>query len=162
MILLWLLPVAAILHIVEEFIFPGGFASWYRNYRVSLAASFTSRYFIIVNVILVVLCTLPLLLDVLTGIALWLSMAAVVFFNSFFHIWSTFKTRRYSPGVVTSLVLYIPLPVYGFWYFLSSGSTSIEQAGTSCTVGIVYWLFASLNHKRRAKASSTTDSREAT
>ena len=70
MILLWLLPLAAILHIIEEFVFPGGFAAWYRNYKVSLAASFTARYLVIVNVILVVLCTLPLLKDALNGIAL--------------------------------------------------------------------------------------------
>jgi hypothetical protein len=72
MILLWLLPLAAILHIVEEFVFPGGFAAWYRNYQVLLAASFTSRYLVIVNVVLVVLCILPRLLDSLNGIAFWL------------------------------------------------------------------------------------------
>jgi hypothetical protein len=155
MILFWLLPLAAILHIVEEFVFPGGFAAWYRNYQASLAASFTSRYLVIVNVVLVVLCILPLLLDSLNGVALWLSMAAVVFFNSFFHIRSAIKTKRYSPGVVTSVFVYIPLVIYGNWYFLTSGRTSIEQEVVSFAVGIGYWVFASFHHSRRARILSS-------
>jgi len=162
MILLWLLPLAAILHIIEEFVFPGGFAAWYRNYKVSLAGSFTARYLVIVNVVLVVLCTLPLLMDPLNGIALWLSMAAVVFFNSFFHIRSVIKTKKYSPGVVTSVFVYIPLTTFGYWFFLSSGRTSTEQAVASSAIGIGYWIFASLNHRRRARASSTTKPGDAT
>jgi hypothetical protein len=155
MILLWLLPLAAILHIIEEFVFPGGFAAWYRNYKASLAPSFTSRYLIIVNVVLVVMCTLPLLLNPLNGIALWLSMAAVVFFNSFFHIRSVIKTKKYSPGVATSVLMYVPLTSFGYWFFLTTGRTSIEQAVASFAIGIGYWIFASWNHRRRARISST-------
>jgi hypothetical protein len=150
-VLLWLLPMAAILHIVEEFAFPGGFTAWYRNYKHSVASSFTAKYLINVNVLLVVLCILPLILDVRNSVALWLSMAAVVFFNAFFHIRGAVVERRYVPGVVSSVVLYIPVALFGFWYFLSVQKVPVEQAIVSGSIGVGYWLFSSFNHKRRAK-----------
>jgi hypothetical protein len=154
-ILLWLLPSAAILHIIEEFAFPGGFTAWYRNYKISVSSSFTVRYLISINIILVVLCVLPLMLDASNGIALWLTMASVVFFNAFFHIRGMVRTRTYIPGVVSSIIFYIPLAIYGYWYFLSSQKVSVEQAIASGIVGVGYWLFSSFNHKRRAKKLGT-------
>lgn len=41
---LWWGPlVAAVLHILEEFVYPGGFAQWDRLYRPQIAGSITSR-----------------------------------------------------------------------------------------------------------------------
>jgi hypothetical protein len=154
MTIFWLLPIAAILHIIEEFAFPGGFASWYRTYKSSIATSFTSRYLIMVNIVLVVLCLLPLALGPLEGIALWLSMASVVFFNAFFHLRAALKTRKYSPGMVTSGLVYIPLSIYGYWYLLTSHMTTVQQAIASGSIGIGYWLFSSYNHRRRARQAS--------
>ncbi len=151
MILLWLLPISAVLHIIEEFAFPGGFTAWYRNYKQSVSASFTAKYLIKINLILIVFTVLPLLLNARNGIAIWLSVASVVFFNAFFHIGGVLRTKKYVPGVITSILIYIPLTVYGYWYFLSSQKVSIEQAIVSGSFGIVYWLFTSYNHKRRAK-----------
>ena len=150
-ILLWLLPSAAIIHIVEEFVFPGGFTVWYRNYKHTVSPSFTVKYLVNVNVLLVVLCLLPLVLDVLNRDALWLSMASVVFVNAFFHIRGAIVEKRYVPGVVSSIVIYIPLALYGYWYFLSVEKVAIEQAVVSGCVGVGYWLFSAFNHRRRAK-----------
>jgi hypothetical protein len=155
-ILLWLLPAAAGLHIVEEFLFPGGFGSWYRSYKQSVSTSFTPRYLVMINIILVVLCILPLLMDAMTGIALWLTMASVVFVNALFHVRGSLTSRKYSPGVVTSVLLYIPLSVYGYWYFLTTHQAPIEQGIASFAGGLCYWWLSSINHKRRAKAISRT------
>lgn len=151
MSLFWLLPLAAIMHIIEEFVFPGGFAAWYRRYKASVSSSFTPGYLIVVNVLLVAFCSLPLALDTSNAIAIWLSMASVVFVNAIFHIRGIIALRTYSPGVITSIVLYLPLPVYGYWYFLSHHQTSGIQALTSGATGMLYWWFSSFNHKRRAK-----------
>ncbi|HVO72448.1 MAG TPA: HXXEE domain-containing protein [Ignavibacteriaceae bacterium] len=158
MYLLWLLPISAALHITEEFVFPGGFTAWYRNYKQSVSSSFTARYLININLILIILCILPLFLDEIQAVALWLSMASVVFFNAFFHIGAYIRTKKYVPGIVTSILIYIPMALYGYWYFLSSGKVSIEQAITSGSIGIIYLFFSAYNHKRRAKKlSSSTD-----
>jgi hypothetical protein len=43
---------AASVHIVEEFIFPGGFSEWYRRYRSAAAVSFTRRFAVGINPLL--------------------------------------------------------------------------------------------------------------
>ena len=151
MILFYLLPAAALLHIVEEFVFPGGFGTWYRNYKQDLSASFTAKYLVVINVILVLLCLLPLVLELATAVALWLTMASVVFFNALFHVRGTVRFGRYSPGVVTSVLVYIPLALYGYWYFLSMHLAPPEQGIASLASGLLYWWLSSLNHKRRSQ-----------
>lgn len=153
MIILWLLPLFAILHIVEEFVYPGGFLEWYRNYKSSIAPSFTVKYIVVINLILIILCILPFAFDIRHAISLWLSMASVIFFNALFHIKGVIKLKRYSPGIITSLLLYIPLTIYGYWFALSNNLASIETAISSFIVGVIYVWFSSFNHGRRAKKS---------
>ena len=52
----WAPLAAAGLHIVEEFVFPGGFAAWERRYRSDIRTSLTTRYLAIVNVLFLILC----------------------------------------------------------------------------------------------------------
>jgi hypothetical protein len=51
----WLPLIAAGLHIVEEFVFPGGFTAWYRSYRRQ-ARRITPRFLVIVNAGLLLAC----------------------------------------------------------------------------------------------------------
>jgi hypothetical protein len=44
----WALLGAVILHIFEEFVYPGGFVAWYRRYRVD-ASRITTRFLVIIN-----------------------------------------------------------------------------------------------------------------
>ncbi|MEP7000621.1 MAG: hypothetical protein ABI969_09095, partial [bacterium] len=59
---LWLPAIAVSAHLFEEFVWPGGFAAWYRRYWPQRAASVTTRLLVIVNVILVARALLPPLL----------------------------------------------------------------------------------------------------
>lgn len=151
MIIFWLLPASAALHIVEEFIFPGGFTAWYKDYMKDVSSSFTTRYLVIINVVLIVFCILPLFMDTLQGASLWLIVASIVTFNSFFHIKGTYDLKKYSPGVITSVFLYIPLTIYGYIYLITTNKASVETALASAIMGIGYWVFSYFNHKRRAK-----------
>ncbi len=154
MTLFWLLPVAAILHITEEFIFPGGFVAWYRNYRHAVSSSITATYLVVVNAIFVIACLLPFALGPLRGVALWLTMASVVFVNALFHIRGSIQTGQYSPGVVTSVLMYIPLSIYGYWFLLSKHYASAGTAVSSALIGMGYWWVSSFNHRRRARKAS--------
>lgn len=153
MVILWLLPIFVILHIVEEFVYPGGFLQWYRNYKSEISPSFTVRYIAAINLILFILCMIPLSLDLPHAISLWLSMASVVFFNALFHIRAVIKLKRYSPGTITSALLYIPLTIYGFWFVLSNNFASAGTVIVSSVVGLIYLWFSEFNHGRRAKKS---------
>src|SRR5262249_5803750 len=50
---IWWAPLcAATLHIVEEFVYPGGFAEWDRAYRPAFRESITPRLHVVVNALL--------------------------------------------------------------------------------------------------------------
>lgn len=151
-ILFWILPICVLLHITEEFLFPGGFMIWYRNYKPAIAKSITPRFLIIINVLLFAICFNPIMLGLTSGgIVWWLSIVSILLVNSYFHIKGMIVLKRYSPGVITSIFIYIPLAIYGYWYFLSTGKVSWMTAILSFLVGIAYHLYSSFNHQRRAR-----------
>ena len=147
-----LLPVAAVLHIIEEFIFPGGFMRWYHNFRPEIARSVTSRFLVMINAILIVACLLPMVIrNPVYGVALWLSIAAIFFTNAVFHIRATLKTKAYSPGTITAVLIYLPLSFYGYWTFIANGQASVGTAISSFIIGASYYWFSLFNHFRRSK-----------
>ena len=151
---LWWAPLgAAALHIGEEFVYPGGFATWDRKYRPGVRTSITPMLHFYANALLLLACVAvgasgaPDGVVVVGGIrfrsvipgslsaAAWLTLAAVLFSNTVFHLIGTFQTRRVSPGVRTGVVLYVPLALVGYWYFLHTGHVSFVAAALSALVG---------------------------
>lgn len=150
--LFWAPLGAAGLHIVEEFVYPGGFAAWDRRYRPEIAKSITPRFHVIINALLLVLCfyvgalgTRP------AGVAAWLTVMALLFGNAVWHTRGAIRTKSYSPGMVTGLLLYIPLTVYGYVRFLSSGQASVPTAIIAFAIGGSYPFWSKALHKQRAK-----------
>jgi hypothetical protein len=150
--LFWALPIAAAAHVFEEFGFPGGFKEWYARYRPETAISFTPAFAIGINALLLVLCSIPLLLGLTPqAVALWLTIAAVLVGNTIFHARATLKMREYSPGLVTALLLYLPLGIVGFNHFLRAGYASVGTAISAALIGAAYNVFSANNHRRRAR-----------
>jgi hypothetical protein len=150
--LLKALPLAAAAHVFEEFVFPGGFRAWYARYRPETAVSFTTTFAVGINALFLVVCSLPLLsVPSPQAIALWLTLAAVVFGNAVFHARGTLKMREYSPGVVTGVLLYMPLAVVGFLHFVQVGEATLGTAIVAALLGGSYSLFTVINHRRRAR-----------
>jgi hypothetical protein len=77
----------------------------------------------------------------------WAALAALLFSNAVFHVKGTLKTGCVSPGVRTGVSFYIPLAVYGFWHFLSSGSLSFGLALVAAAIGGSYETWAMLLHR---------------
>jgi hypothetical protein len=169
---LWWAPLLAVVaHIVEEFVYPGGFADWDRAYRPEIRNSITPRLHLIVNTALIVVCINVGIAGTAGGavslggvrvgsmtppqyaVAGWLALAALLFSNAIFHFGGTVRTGRMSPGVRTGLVLYVPLAVYGFWHFLSSGLISFGAALIAGLLGGSYHVWASVLHAARARHS---------
>ena len=154
MILLWLLPLIVLLHIVEEFLFPGGFRAWYQSYRPEIASSLTVRFLIIINAILIIVSIIPILMGTTQyGVAFWLTIVAILFSNALFHIVAGFRSKAYNPGLITSLLLYLPLSIFGYWYFVSTTQASLETAGVSFILGASYQWWSLYNHKRRSQVN---------
>jgi hypothetical protein len=155
----WWAPLAAaILHIVEEFVWPGGFADWDRSYRPAIRDSITPRLHIIVNGALLLACLQVGLCAGTTdsraraiGAVAWLAITALLFSNAIFHIVGTIRTRTRSPGVITGVLLYLPMPVAGYWYFVRSGTVSWRIAIVAGAVGGSYHLWAAIMHRMRSR-----------
>jgi hypothetical protein len=155
---IWWTPLAAAgLHIVEEFVYPGGFADWDRAYRPAYKASITRRLHIVVNGALLLLCAQVWELAPLertpgrsVAVGAWLAVAALLFSNAVFHVVGSFETGRRSPGVVTSVLIYMPLALFGYWHFLMSGEIPWLGAVIAAALGGSYHFWARLAHLTRA------------
>jgi hypothetical protein len=86
------------------------------------------------------------------GTALWLTLAALLGINGVWHLQATVRGRRYSPGVVTGILLYVPMAVGGFTRMLSTGRATAGTALTSAATGAAYWIWSEWR-KRRVEAS---------
>lgn len=137
------------LHIFEEFVWPGKFLAWYRDYRPGIAASITPRFAIVGNAILL---AAALVLGLMgpnwsRGLSLWLTLAALLAANAGFHILGAIRMQDYSPGVATGLLLYIPLCAWGFWYFLENKYATPEFALVSFLIGGSYQFWSMRIHR---------------
>lgn len=158
--LAWSLAGAASLHILEEFVFPGGFKSWWRAYRPETAASVSDRFLIMINLLLVAFSAAVALAVQAprgNGVAAWLALAALLFSNATFHIIGAIQSRSYSPGMITGTVLYIPIAIYGFAYFLRSGRASATTALVAAIIGGSYHFISFANHRRRTRAAAKVE-----
>jgi len=153
-LLSWSLTVAASIHIFEEFVFPGGFKAWWRFYKPDIAGSVSNRFLVFINALLIafsVNVALAMTSPHGHGVAAWLTLAALLASNAIFHIVGAIQIRRYSPGMISGSVLYLPLAVYGFVHFLRSEQASVWTALAAIAIGGSYHFISSANHRRRTR-----------
>ena len=155
-ILAWAPAVAVGAHIFEEFVYPGGFSAWYVRYRPDAALSFTPRFAVGINALLVGVCLLiPLQGLGPYGVACWLTVAALLAGNAVFHIRATLRGREYSPGLVTSVAMYLPLAIFGYVHFLRSSRASLGTAASAAILGGSYNFISAWLHRRRARRGAS-------
>ena len=89
------------------------------------------------------------------GAPVWLAVMTLLFTNAVWHLAASVKSRTYSPGVVTGLLLYVPLTIYGYGLFLRTGHVSVPTALIACAVGASYhlWVGKALHQWRVNRAS---------
>ena len=150
--LFWIPLVAACLHILEEFVFPGHFSEWYKIYKPGIKKSITWQFLVVINVGLLILCyDVGALGPSKFGIAAWLGVMSMLAANGIWHIKGVVKTRMYSPGLITGSLLYLPLAVYGFVYFLSTNQTTILTALLAFTIGGSFQFWSNMFHRFRSR-----------
>jgi hypothetical protein len=161
LVLVFLLPVAFGLHVTEEFIFPGGAADWFKAYRPRYASAFTPSYLFKLN-------ALPLVGSFLVclgafdyvggfsfgGVRAWLAFVSLQGFNAAFHLRGTIELRRYSPGLVTGVLLYLPLAVLGFACLVHTGVVDLLSAVVCLLIGAVFQPVLDLIKERRMQPAT--------
>ena len=106
---IWLLPAAYLLHITEEYV--GGFPAWVTH---DVHGSFNDTAFAVNNfAFMLILLTLVYVnyrkSTPLAGVLLVVFASANLFWDALFHLVMTPILDRYSPGLVTSMLLYYPI-----------------------------------------------------
>jgi hypothetical protein len=142
------IPILAV-HEWEEFRFPGGFRQWYNTdlCRSNDAnAPLTAKEAAINHMPLMLLFPL---LAVLASRWPWIGLVGIyaLLADAMFHTSATGYTRRYSPGLVTALLLYLPLAFAATWFLVSNGDVSLAAllaAAFAGTVGFNIFLFLPL------------------
>lgn len=152
--LLWAPLGAAVAHIFEEFVWPGGFKSWYQRYRGANSAKITPRFLFVINAALLGACiNAALIADDSIGAVYWIGICALLASNGLWHTWAAIRSRGYSPGIATGLFLYLPLAVYGCIHFLSSSYVSLWNAAVALLIGGSYPLWSALFHAKKSGAA---------
>lgn len=144
----WLPGICVALHIFEEFIWPGKFLAWYRAYRPEIATSISPRFAIVGNAVLAA-AVLVLGLTGPTwsrGLSLWFILAALLAGNAIFHALGALRMRRYSPGMLSGMLLYLPLCIWGFWYFIGNQDVTLRFALVSFVIGASYQFWSMRIH----------------
>jgi hypothetical protein len=106
--LLWLLPPAFAAHVAEELIAGEGFRRWIS--RIG-GGTLSLRSFLTINAIGFLVFIAGVVLATRREAAGWVavSLATLVSVNAVLHALGTAVTGTYSPGLITGLVLYVPI-----------------------------------------------------
>ena len=128
----WLFPLSYLAHIAEEYW--GGFPAWIARFWgvESSVANFLSWN----GGALVMMCV-GVALALWTKSYRWLlvSFGTVVLINGFVHALASVVTWSYSPGLVTGLLLYVPLGL--FTLRRARGSVNARSLRAGVIVGVV-------------------------
>ena len=134
----WLFPLAFTLHVLEEWPL---FTAWAKRYA---SESFTRRDYTVIH-------TAGVILSLLSAGVIWVFpnrwmvfvffafvFAPAVFFNSLFHLGATAVSAVYCPGLLTAIVLYLPI-----FYFLSrlAFREGLLNTGTSILALVIAGVF---------------------
>ena len=153
-ILVWLLPIIFGFHVVEEFALPGGFDIWYKEYRPDIAKSSTKAHFIKINI-------LPAVLSILFAIStfvyswmysqiiirLWFALLFIFTYNGILHIIGSIETKKYSPGMITGIILYFPLAIVSGIYFIYIRRIDFISLLICVIVGPLFWVLLERSKK---------------
>jgi hypothetical protein len=132
----WTLPGVALIHIVEEYL--GDWVGSVQQYIPGV----TWTQFIVLNAAFLVLCVAGATVSV-AHLTFALSVASLVLSNAAIHIVGTLFLGQYSPGILSSVLLYIPLGLYAFRVAAGSGQMSTGAYARAVLLGVL-WMAAPL------------------
>ena len=138
----WLFPATYALHILEEWRGGEGFTVWME--RVAGVELPTGK-FLVWNAAGLVLMSLGVWLTMRFRHLRWFLLAygAAFLLNALSHLAASLYTNSYSPGLISSLLLWLPLGTLTLVYFRTSLSRRARRAGLAVGVlmhCVVLWL----------------------
>jgi hypothetical protein len=130
---------AAVLHVLEEYFYPGGFPDFMKKSSPIFAPFVTTTFAILINGLFLVLCVLGAIFG-RSALVFGLSIGSLLVFNGLTHLGGSLRARKYAPGMISGLLLYLPLGLTAYVLFLRSGQLSVPQALHSVALGFAYQI----------------------
>jgi hypothetical protein len=160
--LAYLFPIAFSLHVLEEFIFPGKGEDWFRLYCPRFAQRYTDAYFVKINALgFAGAALVPLgLLDYRGGYSIGgifgnMIFASTLLANAYYHVRGSFKTKQYSPGTATGVVLYLPIAIAFFAQLLRTGAANWIETIFCLAIGSQLQRIIDSTHERALRKQSS-------
>ena len=133
----WAIVGAALLHVAEEYYIPGGFMDFMRRFNPRFALHITTSFAVIFNGLFILLCILGAAFREMSPV-FSLSVAGLLGFNALMHIGAAIRMRGYAPGLISSLLLYLPISITSYTISIGSGVVTTPQAVSSFLLGGIY------------------------
>ncbi len=135
--LFYFYPLSGILHIFEEYVYPGGFDHYMRKMVPAFAPYITALFAIIFNGLFILLCSsIPFIGNQFPLFTL--SVAALLGINALVHSIGAIKAKAYVPGLITALMLFVPLSIASYYTLTNSDAGPV--IGISLLLGICYQI----------------------
>lgn len=125
-----ILPVAAVIHVVEEW--RAGFVAQVGRFVPGVSMA----HFWLINAAFVTFCVVASIAHRNRPVVA-LSAMALIGVNALIHLAGALLARGYSPGVVSAGVLYVPLTAWTFRTALAEGHVTRAQALRAVGLGAV-------------------------
>ena len=132
----WYLTAASCAHVVEEYFWPGGFLESAKEIAPEAFEHASLPIIVGVNSSMVIGCILGALIRRRSQV-LGLSMSSLLFQNAVIHSVGSLRMRGYMPGLVSGLVLYVPLSVSAFKSYRRSPQYKRSTAIGAAVLGTV-------------------------
>jgi len=133
----WSFLLASLIHMGEEYFYPGGFMDVMKRLNPALASFVTVPMAVIINGLQLVLCICAVVAGE-SRLTFSMSIAGLLVTNGVVHILGCLRVRGYAPGVITGILLYIPLSLYAYHYFVSSRLLTADRLIASVALGLGY------------------------
>jgi hypothetical protein len=129
--------IASIVHITEEYVYPGGFPTVMKRTAPRFAPLITTRFAVIINGLQLILCVVAIIVGQ-RNLVFSLSVAGLLMVNGLAHIGASIRRRGYAPGVLSGLVLYLPLSLYAYASFITAGQLTASEVLVTGVLGTLY------------------------
>jgi Protein of unknown function with HXXEE motif len=160
----WALLGASCAHVVEEYFWPGGF--------LEAAKEVAPEQFENAPMPIIVGVNASMILGCLNGALLrkrfppfGLTMASLLFANAIIHTLGTIRMKKYMPGLVTGLVLYVPLSVKAFSDYKKSPRYSrfmaVGSAGLGAALNAIPFIAFAIRKNLAGKAEGSLEEGQA-
>lgn len=151
-ILIWILLISSILHIGEEFLFPGGFYREYRKMMKVIGLDARPLDMVLINTLF--LASVITAFIAVPASYFWpLSVITLTTVNGVLHIGKGIQQRKYFPGLATALLLYLPLGIISFFVFPLPVTAKLLAALTGIGLHTVPFLILLLRRLRKKRGS---------